>query len=175
MVPEDMSIPRAEVLAAENNAIMGHVVKLSFGEIHKKSIKVVDSQVALHWTTKTELKVWVRNWVLEINRLAPKENWRYARSQDNIADMGTRKGATIEDIGPDSEWCGGRPWMILPEDQFPLLTVQETILSGDELAQLNKERIDSKVEFRSHWASVELCEKSEVGKRYAFSNASTQS
>ena len=32
IVPKDMSIPRAELLAATLNATTGHVVKISFGE-----------------------------------------------------------------------------------------------------------------------------------------------
>ena len=111
----------------------------------------------------------MRNRVLEINRLSPKENWWYVRTKDNIADMGTRKGSKIEDIGPDSEWCKGKPWMSLPTDKFPLLTVQETILNQDDLSELNKERIGSKVDFQAHWALVEPYENSEIGKRYAFS------
>ncbi len=172
MVPDDMSVPRAELLAAEYNASMGHTVRLAFGKYHNRHIKVTDSQVALHWinTTKTELKVWVRNRVLEINRLAPMENWRYVRSNDNIADIGTRKGATIEDIGPDSEWCKGKPWMRFPDNQFPLLAVKETVLDSDEVTEMNKERIESKIDFQSHWAIFEACEKTELGKRYAFSN-----
>ena len=176
LVPDDMSMPRAELSAAVMNAAMGHVVKISFGKFHKGHTKLTDSQVALHWinTYKSELLLWVRNKVIEINRLAPMGFWRYVRSKDNIADLGTRKGARVEDIGPESEWVKGKPWMSLPVEEFPLLTAQETVLSPSELADLNKERISpivQKVEFQTHWAAV--CEPSlttEVGKRYLFSD-----
>ena len=173
LVPDDTSMPRAELSAAVMNASMGHVAKISFGKFHKGHIKLTDSQVALHWinTTKSELLLWVRNRVIEINRLAPMDCWRYVRSKDNIADLGTRKGARIEDIGPDSEWCKGKPWMSLPAAEFPLLTVQETVLSPTELDELNKERICPKVEFHAHWAAVSKPNiTSELGKRYQFSN-----
>ena len=172
LVPEDMDLPRAELLACELNATLGHVVKLSFGDYHKKHVKVTDSQVALHWihTTKSELKVWVRNRVLEINRLAPMEGWRYVRSKDNIADMGTRKGVKVEEIGPNSIWINGLPWMSLSDDRFPLLTVREVSLSLEEAKKVQKERIEPAKEFQSYWASVESCDDSEVGKRYAFSD-----
>ena len=172
LVPDDMSMPRAELSAALLNASMGHVVKISFGKFHKGHLKLTDSQVALHWinTTKSELLLWVRNRVIEINRLAPMGCWRYVRSKDNIADLGTRKGASVEDIGPDSEWCKGKPWMSLPADDFPLLTVQETVLSPTELDELNKERISPKVEFHAHWAAVSKPNvTSELGRRYEFS------
>ena len=173
LVPDDTSMPRAELSAAVMNASMGHVAKISFGKFHKGHIKLTDSQVALHWinTTKSELLLWVRNRVIEINRLAPMDCWRYVRSKDNIADLGTRKGARIEDIGPDSEWCKGKQGMSLPAAEFPLLTVQETVLSPTELDELNKERICPKVEFHAHWAAVSKPNiTSELGKRYQFSN-----
>ena len=128
--------------------------------------------------------------------MAPRECWRYVRSKDNIADMGTRKGCTIEDIGPDSEWINGKPWMSLPVEEFPLLTVEEIKLSATELEDLNKERITPaqsffqahhaeepcsvsnsevgkryKAEFQSFWASMKKpSDTSELGKRFAFSN-----
>ena len=200
IVPDDMSMPRAELSAAVLNAATGHVVKMSFGKFHKGHIKLTDSQVALYWisTFKAELLLWVRNRVIEINRLAPMEFWRYVRSKDNIADMGTRKGSTIEDIGPESEWINGKPWMKLPVEEFPLLTVEEIKLSATELDDLNKERITPapsffqayhtsteehcndtspeagkryKAEFQAFWASMKKpSDTSELGKRFAFSN-----
>ena len=173
IVPDDMSMPRAELSAAALNAAMGHVVRISFGKFHKGHIKLTDSQVALHWinTFRSELLLWVRNKVIEINRLAPMELWRYVRSKDNIADLGTRKGAQIEDIGPDSEWIKGKPWMSLPAEEFPLLKVQETVLSLNELTDLNKERICPRVEFQAHWAAVNKPNvTTELGKRYQFSD-----
>ena len=200
IVPDDMSMPRAELSAAVLNAATGHVVKMSFGKFHKGHIKLTDSQVALYWisTFKAELLLWVRDRVIEINRLAPMEFWRYVRSKDNIADMGTRKGSTIEDIGPESEWINGKPWMKLPVMKFPLLTVEEIKLSATELDDLNKERITPatsffqahhtstgehcyesnpdagkryKAEFQAFWASMEKpSDTSELAKRFAFSN-----
>ena len=63
IVPDDMSMPRAELSAAALNAAMGHVVRISFGKFHKGHIKLTDSQVALHWinTFRSELLLWVRN------------------------------------------------------------------------------------------------------------------
>ena len=200
IVPDDMSMPRAELSAAVLNAATGHVVKMSFGKFHKGHIKLTDSQVALYWisTFKAELLLWVRNRVIEINRLAPMVFWRYVRSKDNIADMGTRKGSTIEDIGPESEWINGKPWMKLPVEEFPLLTVEEIKLSATELDDLNKERITPapsffqayhtsteehcndtspeagkryKAEFQAFWASMKKpSDTSELEKRFAFSN-----
>ena len=49
LLPEDISIPRAELMAATLNASTGFIVKRALGHKHTKSYKVTDSQVALHW------------------------------------------------------------------------------------------------------------------------------
>ena len=59
VVPSDMSIPRAELLAAVTLASSTHIVKSSLGDMFQKSWMFTDSQVALHWIncTKTKLKL----------------------------------------------------------------------------------------------------------------------
>ena len=97
-IVHDITIPRAELVAAVLNASTGHIVCASLKERHKRHWKVSNSQVALNWIncTKAALKVWVRNRVLEITRLTERSNWYYIRSENMIADLGTRKGATID-------------------------------------------------------------------------------
>ena len=75
LVPEGTTLPRSELLVAYLNATTGHVIKLTFGSYHKKCIKLTDSEVVLHWINNTDsaLKQWVRNRVIEINRLADKK------------------------------------------------------------------------------------------------------
>ena len=75
LIPVDTTLPRSELLAACMNATTGHVVKLSFGSYHKKCTKLTDSQVVLHWINDTDgvLKQWLRNRVIEINRLSNKK------------------------------------------------------------------------------------------------------
>ena len=69
--PEGISIPRAELMTACMNGATGHTVKKAFGNYHKESLKFSDSMVAMHWnaSTKMVLDTWVRNRVVEINRL----------------------------------------------------------------------------------------------------------
>ena len=92
-----MALPRAELFAASLNASTGHVIKLALGDLYKECIKLTDSQIALHWisNTRNPLKQWVRNKVVEINRLADRTLWKYVQSKDMLADLGTRKGASI--------------------------------------------------------------------------------
>ena len=94
ILPDGTSVPRAELMAATLNAVTGHVVMLSLGARHKRRWKLTDSQVALHWIGchKTTLKTWVRNRVIEINRLADASLWWYVDGKNMPADIGTRRG-----------------------------------------------------------------------------------
>ena len=56
------------------------------------------------------LRQLVRNKVIDTNRLSERSTWGYVRSKDKIADLGTRKGATISDIDDKSDWVNGYPW-----------------------------------------------------------------
>ena len=143
IIPKDMSIPRAELLAATLNASTGFIVKRAFGNNHKKCYKITDSQVALHWIScsKTKLKTWVRNRVIEINRLVDMDNWGFVDSKNMIADIGTRKGATINDVGPESNWVNGLPWMRGNTDEFPMKSVRELVLGNNALLEAKREYV----------------------------------
>ena len=54
--------------------------------------------------------------MIEINRLAEAGLWRYVEVKNMMADIGTWKGAKIDDVLPGSEW-------ILGIDEFPVKTV----------------------------------------------------
>ena len=62
IVGKETTTPQAKQRAAALNAMNGHV-KVSFGKYHKNHLKIMDSQVILHWihTVRAELKLWVRN------------------------------------------------------------------------------------------------------------------
>ena len=109
-----MTLPRAEPFAASLNASTGHVVKSALGDLHKECMKLTDSQIALHWISNTRnlLKQRVRNKVVEINRLADGTLWKYVQNKDMLADLGTRKGASISKISRSSldKWARLDEW-----------------------------------------------------------------
>ena len=111
--------------------LTGHVIKVSLGDMHENSWQLTDSQVALHWigSTRSAPKMLLRNRVVEINRLADSSLWRYVNSKNMCADLGTRKGASI-DIGPQSEWLRGKEWMRGHEKDFPVKTVADLVMNG---------------------------------------------
>ena len=90
VVPDGLSQPRAELLAATLNTHTGETVKRAFQDNHKGSVKLSDSQVTLHWINnqKKPLKLCVRKRVVEINRLTQPKDWMFVRS-DMTADIGT--------------------------------------------------------------------------------------
>ena len=141
IIPEGMTQPRAELYAAVMNASGGHVVSQALGDLHKECIKLTDSQVALHWICNDNrvYKEWVKNRVIEVNRLADKSLWRYVRTEDMIADIGTRKGVTLRDIDSESTWMNGFEWMKLDKSEFPVQSVQELKLDSVGVTELKKE------------------------------------
>ena len=170
-IVHNLSIPRAELEAALLNASTGYIVRLSIKDKHKRGLKLTDSQVCLHWIncTRSGLKMWVRNRVIEITRLTERSDWRYVKSSDNIADLGTRKGAKVSDVGPKSCWIQGYPWMSDCEERFPLTTVSDVILSKKEKNDVEKEQVLFGPACNHSQCIVNRYVPSEVGKRYKFS------
>ena len=72
--------------------------------------------------------------------------WWYVRSKDMVADIGTRKGAKIEDVKPGSPWIEGHEWMRKDPADFPLKSVGEITLSGSAKVDFEKESINTDVE-----------------------------
>ena len=168
----DITMPRAELAAALLNASTGHVVNSSLKGMVSKTWKLTDSQVVLHWlnSTRTALKSWVRNRVKEITRLADRPSWSYVSSKDNIADLGTRRGATIEDVGPDGPWIRGLPWMTKNESEFPLKTVDDLVLSNVEQSEADKEKIFVEDFSKCFPTKFLMLVPKEAGDRYGFSD-----
>ena len=49
IVPQNTTVPRAELMAALLNASAGKLVKTAFGDLHKRCWKVTDSNATLDW------------------------------------------------------------------------------------------------------------------------------
>ena len=143
LVPEGMSIPRAELLAANLNAHTGEVVKRALRSIHKKSIKLTDSQVTMHWINNHELplKQWTRNRVNEVLRFSIAEDWAYVNTDNMPADIGTRRGASIHDILPNSTWLNGHEWMRKNQKDFPVKSYEEIKQKCNEASNASNEEI----------------------------------
>ena len=167
MLPEGTATPRGAM-----NAAKGYVVKKAFGQYHKKSIKLSDSTVALHWISSqfTLLKTLVRTRVVEINRLGDTSSWSYVDSKNMLADIGTRKGTKIGDVVKSSNWICGLPWMSRPEEEFPTLTLEQIIYNQQEVNEANKETIIMKTFHTNKDAELDSSTDEQIKLRYTFSN-----
>ena len=58
------------------------------------------------------------------------KRWFYIQSSDNVADIGTRKGAKIKDVDRDSVWINGEEWVTKEEKDFPTMTIYEINLKN---------------------------------------------
>ena len=56
-----------------------------------------------------------------------------------IADIGTRKGATIGDVNSQLVWISGYPWMKLKVAVWPIQTIDEVKLNQQELTAIKTE------------------------------------
>ena len=170
IIPEGTTQPRAELIAANLNAQTGFVVKRSFGNFHTSSVKLTDSQIALFWITneKKPLKTWVRNRVININRFSSTDDWMYVRSEDMIADIGTRPGITISDVVPGSIWIEGFEWMKSDVSEFPTFRADTINLKEDGAKIVKKESYHEDSTDSLSFTTRKVSD--EVISRYTFSN-----
>ena len=180
ILPEGLSQPRRELIAALLCTHTGEVVRRALQKHHKSVVKLTDNQIVLHWLHNQDipLKQWPRDRVVEILRWTSETVWFYVKSSDMIADLGTRSGVTLRDVDPNSVWNLGFPWMSLPTSEFPMKSCAEVKLDSVQLKSSDEELIQPKVyhEQSSHVAteaeSSDYARKvpDQVAERYKFSN-----
>eukprot|EP00794_Sanderia_malayensis_P001520 gene1520-1680_t len=100
-----------------------------------------------------------------------KESWYYVRSEDMLADIGTRPGTTPNDIHADSKWVNGLPWMMLHQDEMPIKSASEIKISAVEQKEAQAEIHSSLPQTDSHVAVQQTKSKlaEEVNRRLEFS------
>ena len=156
LVPDGMSIPRAELLAANLNTHTGEVVKRSLRTIHKKSLKLTDSQVTMHWINNQELplKQWTRNRVVEVLRFTSAKEWAYIKTTDMPADLGTRRGASLSDMSQTSAWQIGFEWMRKKPSEFPIKTYEQIKQSCKDASDASCELIKQPTSLQNNQVQV---------------------
>ena len=160
--------PRGEMEAAVLNTHTGNVVRRALKDKHTGWTKITDSQIVLHWISNDDitLKPFTRNRVIEVQRFTNSNDWVYINTKRMMADIGTRKGAKLEDVNAESKWINGEDWM--QEEILPTKKVCEIILTNSEL-------IESRKESNSHASTEVFCNftstshMEELKKRYSFS------
>ena len=168
---EGATQPRAEMTAALLNTHTGEVVRRALSKHHKHSIKLTDSKILLCWINNPDipLKSWTRNRAMEILRFTEPDSWLLVKSGDMIADLGTRRGASIEDVLPDSAWDVGYPWMTKDVADFPALKYKDITLSEEDNVKVDQEVIQYQG-FPCKPKEPTNPVPKEVAERYQFSN-----
>ena len=72
-------------------------------------------------------------------RFAKVEEWHYIDFANMTADIGTRKTSSIQDIKENSEWTQGFEWMKGGENQLPMKSRNEVILTSKEVKEIKDE------------------------------------
>ena len=169
LISEGTTQPRAELIAALLNTHTGEVVRRSFGSYHKDHIKLSDSEIVLHWLRNQDkpLKQWVRNRVLEIHRFTQIKNWFHVDSKKMIADIGTRPGATINDVTQNSLWINGFDWMKMEKHHMPIKSITDINLTGQSTSEFQKEMYD--VSLQNSYLQSSQVMLDEIQRRHEFS------
>ena len=116
LLTKNESIPKSELDSLCAGSNLAWVVRLALKEWVDKEVLFGDSTIALCWVTspKLRLSLFHRNRVLQIRRGMELENLYHVRTDENPADCGTRpEKVKISDVGPNSRWESGEPWMNL--------------------------------------------------------------
>lgn len=94
-----------------------------------------------------------------------------------IADLGTRRCSSIQDINQSSTWINGYPWMKEEESKFPAMSTEDIKLNNQDINEVNKEAKDvvdkqpKDVSDNNYFVSpINTKSLQEVGKRHKFSN-----
>lgn len=109
-----MTIPRAEMEALVGGSNMMWMLRQILAKWIDTFILVGDARIPLFWTLsdRSRLGLWHRTRCAQIRRGTPTENMYHVSTSANVADIPTRPNkCTINDVGPDSKWETGRPWM----------------------------------------------------------------
>ena len=107
LVPQDCTIPRAEMEALVAGSNMLWLLRQILSNWVHTFILAGDAQIPLHWVLSNKLKLglWHRTQAVQVRRGTPLENIYNMITEANVADIPTRPDQlTLADLGPGSDW-----------------------------------------------------------------------
>ena len=161
----NLTIPKGELKGVVMGASVGHIVRKCLGDLCKDITYVTDSSIALYWINADSrpLETHVRNAVVEVRRLSDPDSWFHVESAENVADVATRK-SSVEELGLNSVWQNGKPWMAAPKDTWPLRTISQITIASED------KRINTRYEVAPTPQNVVFSAvQSKVSEYYKFS------
>eukprot|EP00111_Clytia_hemisphaerica_P018493 TCONS_00054730-protein len=170
IIQNPSSQPRGELSAAVLNTHTGEVVKQALQSKHDGWTNLTDSQIVLHWIHNDEIKLkpFVHNRVIEVQRFTNPNDWFYIKTDQMLADIATRRGASLQDVDSQSRWINGDKWMT--QKDLPIKSVRDIILNLTEINEIKKETstvVSTSCNFASRQGTGL---PDEVKKRYLFSS-----
>ena len=142
LVHEDSTIPKNELDALAMGSNLGWILRQTLEHWISSYILIGDSTIALCWVSseKKRLSLFHRNRCVQIRRGTELDLMYHVISECNPADLGTRPEAVKDsDIGPNSKWEKGLPWMKGEIDD----AVEKGILSSINNLRLNNDDEES--------------------------------
>ena len=165
-IVQGSTIPRAELKAAVVGSVLSDVVAKNMKGKVTKRLYITDSTIVLNWLNQDTrpMTIAVRNSVVDIRRFTKREDWYHVDTKNNLADLGTRGKASVDQVNEQSSWQNGLPWMYLPVTEMPIKTLQQTQVSKSDEEEIRKELKSTEFHgFVDHNHSA-------VEDRYMFSN-----
>ena len=97
--------------------------------------------------------------LIEMLRFTEKSWWYYVESSQMIADLGTRRGVTLNQVDQDSVWINGLMWMRGLKIDFPITPVSDLSMSNKDKPSYQKELITPyHRESEFEWPQSHVCE-----------------
>ena len=117
-----MTIPRIELQAAVIGIRLCKTVQESIRLEFQEPIYISDSKCTLATLAKDSvvLNEFTVNRVVEVLEHSKLPQWYHVKSADNIADIGTRMNATVEDIAEGGRWQVGPDWLRKGKEEWPM-------------------------------------------------------
>ena len=170
IIQNPSSQPRGELSAAVLNTHTGEVVKQALQSKHDGWTKLTDSQIVLHWIHNDEIKLkpFVHNRVVEIQRFTNPNDWFYVQTDQMLADIATRRGASLQDVNSQSRWINGDDWM--KQKDLPIKSVRDIILNLTEINEIKKETSTVASAICNFASRQRSGLPDEVKERYTFSS-----
>ena len=146
------------------------MVKQALNSKFEGGTKLTDSQIVLHWIHNEEIKLkqFVHNRVVEIKRFTNQDDWFYINTEQMLADIATRRGASLQNVNSQSRWIIGDDWM--KDKELPTKTESDIILDITEQSEFHKEASTLASTSCNYASGLTSILPEEVKERYAFSS-----
>jgi len=141
--PKGNTIPKLELTAM---LVGAHLARFVFQTFELKSSTDLylhsDAKVVLDWLNSVELdSTYVHRRVVAIRTTCPTAIVRHVPTDDNPADLITRRQPSVDKFLSNDKWWHGPSWLILPKSEWPhqntLYTLQPKFREKSQVVQVN--------------------------------------